>query len=122
MSVDESSGPARRKQLREQYKQARPEAGVYLVRNSRNSRVLLGSTPDLASIRNKLTWAKATNTISALDRRLVNDAREHGLEAFSLETLEVLDVKPEMSREDILEDLATLESLWRERLDPLLLY
>jgi hypothetical protein len=46
--------PTRRKQLQEQYKLARPEAGLYLVRNSRNNRMLLGSTPNLTSIRNKL--------------------------------------------------------------------
>jgi hypothetical protein len=59
---------------------------------------------------------------SALDRRLSKDLREFGSKAFSLEVLEVLDITPEMTRADILEDLSTLEQLWRERLDLSLLY
>ena len=44
------------------------------------------------------------------------------MEAFALEVLEVLDVKPEMTPEQIREDLEALEALWRERQDPNLLY
>jgi hypothetical protein len=112
----------RRKELQTQYKQHRPEAGVYRIVNCRNNKVLLGSTPNLASIRNKLEFAKSTNTASVLDRRLINDLREFGIQAFSLEVLEVLDVTLEMTREDIVKDLSTLEQLCRERLDPSLLY
>jgi len=57
-----------------------------------------------------------------LDRRLSADIRAFGIAAFSLEVLDVLDVTPEMTQADILEDLAMLEQLWREKLDPSLLY
>lgn len=112
----------RRKALRAHYKHAHPDAGVYRIRNDRNNRILLGSSPNLASIRNKLEFARSTNTASVLDRRLSNDLREFGIGAFSLEVLDVLDVRPEMTRADILENLSVLEALWRERLDPSLLY
>jgi hypothetical protein len=112
----------RRKELRAHYKRSHPEAGVYRIINSQNNKALLGSTPNLASIRNKLTFAASTNTASALDRRLREDFRECGAAAFSLEILDVLDITPEMTQADILEDLATLEQLWREKLDPSLLY
>jgi hypothetical protein len=112
----------RRKELQEQYKQLRPEAGVYRIVNCRNNKSFLGSTPNLANIRNKLAFARSTNMPGVLDRKLSNDVREFGIEAFSLEVLEVLDVTPEMTREDILADLSTLEQLCRERLDPALLY
>jgi hypothetical protein len=39
-----------------------------------------------------------------------------------LEVLEVLETKPEMTPAEIRDDLATLEALWREKLDPALLY
>ena len=50
------------------------------------------------------------------------DVRTFGIAAFSLEILEVLDVRPEMTQTEILADLKTLEELWREKLDPSLLY
>jgi hypothetical protein len=121
-AMNDMSEQMRRKALRAHYKHVHPEAGVYLIRNSQNNKALLGSTPNLASIRNKLAFVKATNMWSALDRRLSKDLRECGSEAFSLEVLEVLDITPEMTRADILEDLSTLEQLWRERLDLSLLY
>jgi hypothetical protein len=113
---------ARRRALREEYKQTHPEAGVYAIRNTANNRVLIGSSPNLPSVRNKLQFAQSTNMPGALDHRLSKDIREYGLAAFSLEILEVLETRPEMSREQILEDLATLEALWREKTDPALLY
>lgn len=95
---------------------------MYLIRNSRNNRILLDSTPNLASIRNRLEFAKSTNSIGALDHRLRKDVHQFGIDAFSLEVLEVLDTRPEMTTAEIREDLTTLEALWREKLDSALLY
>ncbi len=116
------SGQARRKELVARYKQARPEAGVYCIVNSRNHRCLMGSAPNLASVRNRLEFAKSTNSPGALDPRLSKDIREFGIDSFSVEVLEALVPGPEMTSAEILEDLATLEALWREKIDPDLLY
>ncbi len=111
-----------RKELQAEYKQSRTEAGVYRIVNLRNGRVLFGSTTNLASIRNKLEWSKSTNTPSALDHRLSKDIREFGIDAFSLEILEVLQPKPETTSAKLREELATLETLYRDEQDPSLLY
>lgn len=95
---------------------------MYRIINNQNNKALLGSTSNLASIRNKLEFAKSTNSPGALDHRLREDIRQFGIDAFSLEVLEVLDSKPEMTTAEIREDLATLEDLWREKLDHALLY
>lgn len=116
------SEQARRKQLRAQYKLSRPEAGVYRIVNGANGKALLGATPNLPSIRGKLEFAQATNTPGVLDGRLNKDIRRYGLQAFSLEVLEVLEIKPEMTPAELLQDLAALDELWRERQDPALLY
>lgn len=113
---------ARRKELQAQYKQTHPKAGVYRIVNTQNNKALLGSTPNLASVRNKLEFGKSTGMPGVLDHRLSNDARQFGIEAFSLEVLEVLEIAPEMTQAEILADLATLEELWREKIDPSLLY
>jgi hypothetical protein len=94
-----------------QYKQTQPEAGVYRIVNSRNNKTLLDSTPNLASIRNRLEFAKSTNSPGPLDHRLQKDIRGFGVDAFSLEVLKVLETKPEMTSAEIRDNLATLEAL-----------
>jgi hypothetical protein len=61
---------SRRKELSASYKQSHPEAGVFRIVNARNGKVLLGSAANLASMRNKLEFARSTSTPSALDRKL----------------------------------------------------
>lgn len=113
---------ARRKELRAQYKQTHTEAGVYRIVNSQNNTVLLGSSANLPSVQNKLDFARSTNSPGALDWRLRKDISQYGIEAFSLEVLEILETRPEMTPADIRKDLAVLEELWREQLDQGLLY
>ncbi len=112
----------RRKELVDEYKQNRPEAGVFRIVNNRNNRVLVGSTSNLASMESKMRFARSTGSASALHFALKEDGRKFGIEAFDLEILEVLDTKPESTSDQILSDLAVLESLWREKQDPSLLY
>lgn len=112
----------RRKELRTQYKQTHPEAGVYRFVNTVNGKMLVGSAPNLASVRSKMAFAKSRNMLGALDYRLRDDIRTFGIDAFSLEILEVLEIEPGMTAAEIRRDLATLEALWREKYDPALLY
>ena len=103
----------RRKELRAQYEQRAREAGVYALRNRVTGRILISSSPDLGSVRNKLEFARATNSPSALDGRLTAEVRELGIDAF---VLDVLEVKPEATAADVQSDLSALEDLWREKL------
>ncbi|MDQ2787843.1 MAG: GIY-YIG nuclease family protein [Chloroflexota bacterium] len=116
------SDRARRKELVAIATQTRPQAGVYRIVNRENGKSLLGSTLDLTSISNKLAFAKTTNMTGVLDLRLRNDIRAFGIAAFSLEVLEALDTRPEMTAAEIRRELATLEELWHEKIDPALLY
>lgn len=116
------SDKARRRELRAQHEQSPPEAGVYLIRNRETGKGLLGATPNLASIRNKLAFAQSTGTTGVLDRRLSDDIRQHGVDAFTFDVLETLDAAPEMTPSEIQADLETLEHLWREKIGAALLY
>jgi hypothetical protein len=113
---------SRRRQLTADYKRNHPEAGVYRIVNGTTGRALLGSAINLASVRSKLDFAKSTNSPGALDHRLASDIRQYGIDAFSLEILEVLDTTPAMTAAEIRDDLATLEALWHEKLGAALLY
>src|SRR5438105_470510 len=64
------SDKARRKDLLNQYRRSGPEAAVYRIVNTRSGKALLGSTPNLGSVRGKLDFARATGSASVLDRRL----------------------------------------------------
>src|SRR5579883_818310 len=100
---------AQRKQLTQQYKQNRPEAGVYRIVNTKNGRFLLGSATDLGNIRNKLEFAASTGMQGVLDRRLHADIKQFGIDAFTLEIVETLTVTPEMTRDELRRDLMALE-------------
>lgn len=113
---------SRRRELRDQYKETQPEAGVYRIINRETGRALLGSSPNLPSIRNKLAFARSTGSAGVFDHRLRADVARYGIDAFDLEVLEVLETTPEMTRADILRDLAALEAIVREQQDPERLY
>jgi hypothetical protein len=116
------SDKARRKELSEQFQQAAPEAGVYRIVNQRTGRLLLGSSANLAGLRNRFEFARSTGSAAALDHRLRDDITRLGFDAFAFEVLDTLEVTPTMTPEQIASDLATLEALWREKSDPSVLY
>lgn len=113
---------ARRKELAADYKRTRTEAGVYQVRNTASGRMLLGASMNLPAMRNRLAFARSTGSASALDPRLKADATQYGIAAFEFEVLEVLEAALEATTAEVRRDLDALETLWRERLDPALLY
>jgi len=94
----------------------RPEAGVYLLRNTVTGRILVGSSSDLRSVRNKLDFGQSTSSPGVLDRRMASDAHEYGMGALALEVLDVLTLTAEMSPARVMADLKELEALWREKL------
>ena len=97
-------------------------AGVYRIVNRRTGRLLLGSTANLAGLRNRFEFARSTDSATALDQRLAEDIRSLGFESFSFEVLDLLEMPPEATPAQAAADLATLEALWREKTDPSLLY
>lgn len=112
----------RRKQLKSEYRGSAAEAGVYLIVNERTNRGLLGSTRNLASLRNRIEFAKTTNSPSALDGRLAADVREFGIQAFSLKVLDSFEPETTLSAAQIQLELSALEDLWREKLGAASLY
>ncbi len=116
------SDRSRRKELVSEYKLTRREAGVYRIVNTSSGKALLGSSTNLDSVRNKMEFARKTNSPGTLGYQLKADVERLGIDAFALEILEVLDVTPEMTDAQVRADLQTLEQLWRERLGPQELY
>jgi hypothetical protein len=113
---------SRRRELQAEYRRNPPEAGVFAFRNRAAGKVLIGSARNLPSMRSKLEFARKMGSPSALDRGLHADARTYGLDALEFEVLEVLPIEPSATVAQIASDLATLESLWRERFEAAELY
>lgn len=112
----------RRKELTSAYKQVRRDAGVYRIINTESGKSLIASSPDLESVRNKMEFARTTNSSGVLGYQLKADVERLGIDAFSLEILEVLDETAEATDAQRRADLATLEQLWREKFAPEELY
>jgi hypothetical protein len=110
------TSPERRRELRAKYEQRPSEAGVYALRNTATGRLLVACTTDLAAARNRLDFAKATQTPGALDHRVAVDVRAFGVDAFVVEVLDTLTITPGMTTDEVRADLGALEQLWREKL------
>ena len=113
---------ARRKDLKQQYRENPPQAGVYRIVNEATGKGLLKATANLPAAANRLAFAQSTGSLSALDQRLRRDLGEAGASALRFEILDVLEVEAGTPAEDVAGDLEALESLWREKLDPATLY
>jgi len=112
----------RRKDLVAEYQRNGPEAGVWRIVDGVTGKALIGTSTNLSGTKNRFEFAQSTNTIGGLDHRLHADAKEHGFAAFRVEVVEVLERRPEATEDEVRADLAALEALVREGIDPDLLY
>jgi hypothetical protein len=100
-----------RKELKLKYKQAPRDMGVYQLKNNRNGRVFIGSSPDLHAMKNRCIFQLKLG--SHKDRELQREWNEFGEESFTFEVLEKL--KPgDEPQSDHGDELMKLEKKWRE--------
>ncbi len=104
-----------RRAISKEYKERRQVGGVYTITNAVNGKYILGHAANLASIRNRFDFSVRTG--STVDPRLRTDWAELGPQAFTLEVREELEQRPNQSATSFLDDLKTLEALWRGNLD-----
>jgi hypothetical protein len=104
-----------KKRLKQEYKQNPRPMGVFLIRNMVNEKVFIGVSLDLPGIINRhkfqLTMGNHPNT------RLQSEWNEFGSESFAFEILDRLNPQDD-PHFDYREDLAFLEDLWLEKLQP----
>lgn len=105
-----------RKEIIREYKNRKLCGGVYTITNTLNGKYLIGHAANLQSVRNRFQFAITTG--STIDPRMHRDWQEAGAQAFTLTILEELEQKPEQSQAEFVDDLKTLEQLWRANLDP----
>jgi hypothetical protein len=103
------------KRLKKEYQSRRRASGVFLIRNMVNEKVFVCVGLDLAGIINSHKYQLKMGVHQ--NRRLQSDWNEFGGESFAFEILDQLEPREDMS-DDGREDLAFLEELWLEKLQP----
>lgn len=104
----------RRKELQEQAKEIKIEAGVYGIRNLQNGKILVESTPNLK----KLNGLKLSLDLgSHMNRQLQTDWTALGENSFAFEVLEKLK-RPETGPFDEKRALKKLKEKWLRELMP----
>jgi|WetSurMetagenome_2_1015567.scaffolds.fasta_scaffold52852_3 hypothetical protein len=104
-----------RKELIRKFKETHPPMGVYRVRNKSNGKSLIGSNSNLPAILNRHRFQLEAGLHP--NRALQSDWNEFGPSAFEFEILDRLD-PAEKSDHDLRNDLAVLERLWLDKIEP----
>ena len=104
-----------RKEIHQAYKERVKPAGVFMVKNKANGKVLLGSSLNLEGPLNKHRFTLKIG--SHLNKELQKDWDEFGPDNFIFEILEEVKVQdhPNFNLQD---ELTLLEQIWLEKLQP----
>ena len=104
-----------KRELKRQYKEQKPVAGVFQIKNEVTGKVFLASSLNIQGPLNAHEFMLSSG--SHRNRQLQADYKHYGAEAFRFDVLQTIDVKDEpgfnLSRE-----LEVIEELWLDELDP----
>ena len=105
---------ARKKELQEQYKQMKPDMGIFAIRNLENGKCWLAVSQNLKGAVNSALFQ--LNFGSFRVRDLQRDWTALGASRFSVDILETLKYEEDETKTDYGEELAILRMIWEERL------
>lgn len=97
-------------------------AGVYRIRNRAAGRCIVQGAANLTAVESRLAFALATQSLSAIDQRLVPDVKTTGLGALEFTILERLERRPGTDDGEFRAELTALADLVRDGHDPEELY
>jgi hypothetical protein len=104
----------RKKELKQQYKEIKIQAGVYQITNVTNGKICIIATRDLKTMNGKRFELEMG---SSKNRPLQKEWNEYGKDAFTFEVLEILEKKEE-GFFDLKDALKKLEEKWLDKLQP----
>ncbi len=105
---------SRRKELVEQYKQMKPEMGIFWIRSNREDKCYLETSQNLKGKMNSTKFQ--LNAGMHPNQQLQHEWTKHGEDQFSIEILELLKYDKDESKTDYTEELAILKLEWEEKL------
>ncbi len=104
----------RRKQLKEQYRNIKPEMGVFIVCSKCSNKFHIESTKDLKSRINSTKFKLEIGSHPV--RELQKEWKVKGEKCFKIEILEKLEYDENESKTDYTEGLTLLQMIWEEKL------
>jgi hypothetical protein len=103
----------KKREMKREYKETPRPIGVYQILNTVNGKILVGQSVNLPGIFNREKCQLKDGT--HINKLLQNDWNSFGAETFVFEVLE--EINPSTSS-DIKADLALLEEIWLDTLQP----
>lgn len=104
----------RKKELKLQYKQMKPEMGVFIIRSKVCNKFYIEAASDL---KGKINGARFKLEAGIHPNKELQKAwKDQGEENFSIEILEYLQYDKDETKTDYSEDLALLQMEWEEKL------
>lgn len=104
----------RRKELKELYKNMKPDMGILIIKSHFNNKCYIEGTHDLKSTINSIKFKLGFGNYP--NKELQKEWKEYGEENFTIEILENLKYDKDELKTDYSEELAILKMIWEEKL------
>lgn len=104
----------RKKELKLQYKQTKPDMGIFMIRARDNNKCYIQATQDLRGVINGARVRLESGMHP--NKELQAEWKALGSENFTIDILERLEYDKDESKTDYTEELALLQMIWEEKL------
>ncbi|SDI10220.1 GIY-YIG nuclease family protein [Desulfosporosinus hippei] len=104
----------RKKELKEQYLQMKPEMGILIIRSKHNNKCFIQVSQRLQATLNRLKFQLDLG--SHRNSELQKEWKEYGEGSFTIEVLEKLEYDKDETKTDYTDDLALLQMEWEEKM------
>ncbi|NLM44872.1 MAG: GIY-YIG nuclease family protein [Clostridiales bacterium] len=104
----------RKKELKEWYKQMKPDMGIFIIRCKENNKCYIQATHDLKGVMNGAKMKLGANMHPC--RELQKEWNQFGEGNFTIEILEKLEYDKDDSKTDYKDELALMHMIWEEKL------
>ncbi len=105
----------RKKELKEMYKQIKPDMGIIVVQSKINNKYYLETTQNLKGKVNSIRFQLKSGGFRA-NEQLQKEWKQYGSESFEIKVLENLEYDKDESKSDYSEELEIMKSIWDEKL------
>ena len=105
----------RRKELKEMYKQMKPEMGIFIIRSKTNNKYYLEATQNLKGKINSTRFQLEAGSFR-FNETLQKEWKENGSDGFEIKILENLKYDKDESKTDYSQELEIMKTIWDEKL------